>query len=63
MIAIKGTILPGKCTDCPFIHYTMRGSYKCMMHRPGYLGDKMIGQQVGKPDWCPLVEVPDKEER
>lgn len=61
MIAIKGTRLPRNCRECPFIHHTMSGIYRCMMHRPGYLGDNMMLPEDDRPKWCPLVEVEEKE--
>lgn len=54
-ILIKGMEMPQGCGDCPCLGGEYHGSYD--NHFYCQVTDKGIGEH--KPDWCPLIEVPE----
>ena len=58
-ILIKGMKMPEDCRDCPLeMYYMNSGETRCRA------GNKILAENFkaipfdGRPDWCPLVEVP-----
>ena len=58
-VLIKGMKMPEKCGLCDLFHA------KSPMHCAVVKGHKTVGAPYGmpRPDWCPLVEVPEKHGR
>ena len=56
MIAIKGMEMPKICKGCAFYYLDTRDNPWCGI-RDRDLNEWYIFHQ--KPDWCPLVELPD----
>ena len=57
-ILIKGMEMPSRCAEC--ILCNLRHGTKCKVTGETYYNGKDYarGGYDGKPDWCPLVEVP-----
>jgi len=58
-VLIKGFKMPEDCRDCPLeMHYMNCGETRCRAE------NKILAENFktipfdGRPDWCPLVEVP-----
>lgn len=58
-VLIKGFKIPEDCRNCPLeMYYINSGETRCR------LGDKILAKNFktipfdGRPDWCPIVEVP-----
>ena len=58
-ILIKGMEMPEKCGSCDLFHVELP------MHCTVVKGHKTVGAPYGmpRPDWCPLVEVPEPHGR
>ena len=54
-ILIKGMTMPKNCSDCPC--FDDFGYYTCN------LDDEHRDVYNGRPEWCPLVELPEKHGR
>lgn len=53
---------PQRCSMCKFLNGTENGYHYCHMLDFDYQVDEyMQSTPKGKPDWCPLKEVPDKK--
>jgi hypothetical protein len=54
-ILIKGMEMPEKCGSCDLFHV------ESPMHCTVVKGHKTVGAPYGmpRPDWCPLVEIPE----
>ena len=58
-VLVKGFKMPEDCRECPLEQYYMNnGDTRCRA------GNKILAENFttipfdGRPDWCPLVEVP-----
>ncbi len=58
-VIVKGMDMPTNCRDCIFCHfYSISGYTKCD------IGLKVLAYDYkpilfdGKPNWCPLIEIP-----
>lgn len=63
MKAILVIDMPERCSMCEFIKKT--DEVYCYCGRLGFdfsVNDYMKSTPIGKPDWCPLVEVPQKKD-
>jgi hypothetical protein len=58
-ILIKGMEMPEKCGSCDLFHV------ESPMHCTVVKGHKTVGAPYGmpRPDWCPLVEIPEPHGR
>ena len=58
-ILIKGMKMPEKCGSCDLFHV------ESPMHCTVVKGHKTVGAPYGmpRPDWCPLVEIPEPHGR
>lgn len=62
-ILIRGMQMPSECRKCFMMHYAMTGETYCEVN------DKTLAKNYrpiefdGRPDWCPLVELPEKHGR
>ena len=54
-VLIKGMKMPEKCGSCDLFHV------ESPMHCTAVKGHKTVGAPYGmpRPDWCPLVEIPE----
>ena len=54
-VLIKGMKMPEKCGSCDLFHVELP------MHCTVVKGHKTVGAPYGmpRPDWCPLVEIPE----
>ena len=58
-ILIKGMRMPEECRDCPLEMYYMNcGDTRCRATNKLLADDYRAIPFSGRPDWCPLVEVP-----
>jgi len=58
-VLIKGMKLPKECRDCPMdIFYINCGDTRCKLTNKLLAKDYNVIPFDGRPDWCPLVEVP-----
>ena len=58
-ILIKGMEMPEDCRDCPLEMYYMNcGETRCRAENKILAEDFKAIPFDGRPDWCPLVEVP-----
>ena len=57
-VLIKGMKMPEKCGSCDLFHV------ESPMHCTVVKGHKTVGAPYGmpRPDWCPLVEIPEPKE-
>ena len=60
--------MPKNCPMCPFAHYddmfnTFRGCDITRGKRWAVKNDKDYAESSTKPDWCPLIEVPEPHGR
>lgn len=55
---VKGLEMPECCTACPgfLISCGEPTEFLC-----GFTYGELDGRTIGKPDWCPLEEVPESE--
>jgi hypothetical protein len=58
-VLIKGMKMPEKCGSCDLFHV------ESPMHCTVVKGHKTVGAPYGmpRPDWCPLVEIPEPHGR
>ena len=58
-VIVRGMEIPEKCGLCDLFHA------ESPMHCTVVKGHKTVGAPYGmpRPDWCPLVEVPEKHGR
>ena len=58
-VLIKGMEMPEKCGSCDLFHV------ESPMHCTVVKGHKTVGAPYGmpRPDWCPLVEIPEPHGR
>lgn len=54
-IIIKGMEMPGDCAMCPMCHRAFDGNETRIAC---YVKAKWAWEDDGRPDWCPLVEIP-----
>ena len=59
-IVIKGVKMPILCGECPCWHDRWCHALK---EGPGTLGTPIGWSDMPRPDWCPLVELPEKHGR
>jgi len=58
-VLIKGMRMPEECRDCPLEMYYMNcGDTRCRATNKLLADDYRAIPFSGRPDWCPLVEVP-----
>jgi len=58
-ILIKGMKLPKDCRDCPMeTFYVNCGDTRCRATNKLLAEEYNVIPFSGRPDWCPLVEVP-----
>ena len=58
MIAIKDFKMPRGCYECPFADESIRMDCDYYCQAAKEKPDVQYG--LNKPDWCPLVDVPDE---
>ena len=61
-VLIKGIEMPKSCVDCPCslnMFFCRAWDGRAITDRTG-IEIKEDGIVVSRPDWCPLVEVPEK---
>lgn len=56
-IYVKGMTMPKHCFECPCFNDNEFGDCFCN------LDDERRDVYVGRPEWCPLVELPEKHGR
>ena len=49
--------MPDMCRNCPLYDFNNRGEPICNKE------NKCIDSSYGRPNWCPLVELPSEEKR
>ncbi len=54
-IYIKGMEMPTSCFECKLLDYT--DTYKCRVRFESLAREH--GINISRPDWCPLVPVPE----
>jgi hypothetical protein len=60
-VLVKGVEIPGECRDCPLnTFYSNCGETRCRATNATLAENFMAIPFDGRPDWCPLVEVPDE---
>ena len=59
MIGIKDMDMPGTCVDCPFYCGTASGT--CLIAANTYSNQTMCNKEFERQDWCPLVEIEERE--
>lgn len=59
-ILIKGMEMPTRCGECPCA-YSTEGAYWDTCQAVDDQNDIEQFWKSGRPDWCPLVEVPDTQ--
>ena len=58
-VVIKGMKMPKECRDCPLeMYYMNSGDTRCRAKNKILAEDFKAIPFDGRPDWCPLVEVP-----
>lgn len=58
-VLIKGMEMPKDCRDCPMeMFYINCGDTRCRATNKLLAEEYRIIPFSGRPDWCPLVEVP-----
>jgi len=62
MKAVLVIDMPKRCSMCRFLFRTDEGY--CFCNTPGLgfdydVGDYMQSKEKGKPDWCPIKELPE----
>ena len=58
-ILIKGMEMPKECRECPLeLYYVDCGETRCRVGNKILAKNFKVIQFDGRPDWCPLVEVP-----
>ena len=66
-ILIKGMEMPKDCPMCPMAYWdefnTFRGCDITKGKRHAVVNDKEYAESSTRPDWCPLVEVPEPHGR
>ena len=59
--------MPKDCPMCPFAHYDMFNTFRgCDITRGkrwAVTNDKDYAESSTRPDWCPLIEVPEPHGR
>lgn len=62
MISIKDMSMPDCCMECPFYSGVDHGT--CLVKGwQGYFGSRMGEQEIGRQEWCPLVEIEESEDK
>lgn len=62
MILVKGMEMPCDCRECPMnTFYMNNGETRCRAQNATLAEDFRTIPFDGRPEWCPLVEVPDEE--
>ena len=60
-VLVKGMEMPTECRKCPFNEFgTMSGETWCGVNGVTLAKNFEAIDFDGKPDWCPLVALPDK---
>lgn len=62
-VIIKGVTMPGTCVDCPLFRESAYGFDLCKGKGIGFVAEDAKWLDATRPDWCPLVELPDKHGR
>lgn len=63
-VLIKGMEMPKECRECPMMDYgTMTGETYCEVNGKTLAESYRTIEFDGRPDWCPLVELPEKHGR
>lgn len=66
-VYIKGMEMPKDCPMCPFANYDMFNTFSgCDItsgKRWAVKNDKDYAESSTRPDWCPLIEVPEPHGR
>lgn len=60
MIGIKDMFMPERCAKCPFYSGVAGGT--CLVIADGYNSYTMYDQEYERQDWCPIVEIEEREE-
>lgn len=58
-VLIKGMEMPLRCFECPCCHTI--GYFECVLMHKDLRREH--GINIGRPDWCPLVEIKVPHER
>lgn len=64
-VYIKGMSMPRDCPMCPMAHYNKLDEFTGCEIVPGKKYEMMRPEYANsdcRPDWCPLIEVPDPDE-
>ena len=63
-VLIKGMEMPKECRECPMMDYgTMTGETYCEVNGKTLAESYRTIEFDGRPDWCPLVTLPEKHGR
>lgn len=62
-VIIKGATMPGTCVDCPLFRESAYGFDLCKGKGIGFVAEDAKWLDATRPDWCPLVELPEKHGR
>lgn len=62
-VIIKGATMPGTCVDCPLFRESAYGFDLCKGKGIGFVAEDVKWLDATRPDWCPLVELPEKHGR
>ena len=57
-VLIKGMEMPKDCRDCPMEMFYSCGDTRCRVTNKLLAWDYEAIPFIGRPDWCPIVEVP-----
>ena len=62
-VIVKGMDMPINCFRCRFLHrYDARNGYCGLINSPYFDERNRIPcTAIGRPDWCPLVELPNTD--
>lgn len=62
-VIIKGATMPGTCVDCPLFRESAYGFDLCKGKGIGFVAEEAKWLDATRPDWCPMVELPEKHGR
>lgn len=62
-VIIKGATMPGTCVDCPLFRESAYGFDLCKGKGIGFVAEDAKWLDATRPDWCPMVELPEKHGR
>lgn len=62
-VLIKGMEMPSECRKCFMMDYAMTGETYCEVNGKTLAESYRPIEFDGRPDWCPLVELPEKHGR